>query len=128
MNVIARWRTVMNVSAPRPLVVIVLLAASAGQAHGDEDTREGARDTRDARDGDHDDGDDSAAEELVAVVRVAGDDDAAVLERIEGQTSDLDVVLRIDRADRGNARAEADIADQLSTARALSRRYDARVV
>jgi hypothetical protein len=72
-----------------------------------------------------DDGDEDAGEELIAVVRVASEDDAAVLVRIEGQTSDLRVKLRIEREGDGD---DGPLGSQLATAQALATRYRARVV
>jgi hypothetical protein len=78
-------------------------------------------------DGADDDGEsDDAGEELVAVVRVASDDDAAVLVRIEGQTSDLRVKLRIERD--GDGDGNDPLGRQLATAQALANRHRARVV
>jgi len=73
---------------------------------------------------------------LVAVVRVATDDDNAVLARIEGQTSDLDVELIIEHAAPGAATGraldplagDASMSAQLTAARALAARHGARVV
>ena len=71
-----------------------------------------------------------AEDRLVAVVRVATDDDAAVLARIEGQTSDLDVELVIERSDHDfdSLTNDGDMAAQLAEAHELAVRHDARVV
>jgi hypothetical protein len=113
-----RCRRVSTVSPRCRLAAVAALAAllapavAIAQPGSDEDDEETADDDR-------------PAETLVAVVRVASDDDAAVLARIEGQTSDLEVELRIEREADPDSAA---LGTQLATAQALAARHRARVV
>jgi hypothetical protein len=69
-----------------------------------------------------------AAEEktrnLPAVVRIADPDDRPLLERVRGQTNDLDVTLLTD----SETPLESSLGAQLESARALAESYQARVV
>lgn len=67
---------------------------------------------------------DDGAPHLPAVVRIADPDDRLLLERVRGQTNDLDVTLLTD----SETPLEGSLGSQLEGARALASTYHARVV